>query len=538
MQVPDVMLPNQVDGVFVGGGHNSLVAASYLARAGVSVLVLEATDKIGGGMTTDEVTLPLFRHNLHAHFVRWQPDNPVWGDLRIDRFGVRMIFPEVQDAIVFDGGQRALMHYRDPARSKAALARISKADADSFERLYEEWGEITSRVITPLRFAVPLPPEEEKELLARSRIGRSYLELASRAALDLIHERFETEPARILVAFNAAVRGYQPVLDLPGTGHAAVLAVPAASAAQLVAGGSGEIGRGLAAGLYEAGGAIATGARVAAIDVSAGRVRGVTLEDGRRIRVGRFVASSVPAPLSLLELVGRQHLDASLVKDLEAYRWNSDYALFGFHLALRERPRFHAEREEPEVATAHDISLGYETARDLVDEIGEVRAGMPGDIRVQTTIPSVHDPTQAPPGHHVAFGWKVVAPGSDDRDSMLARIVQRYTDYAPNLAGALLAAAAHTPADIARRFESMPGGDHLHGSFHPANTGFARPHPSLSGFRTPIDGLYLCGSSQHPGGGFSGAPGFIAAGVIAQDLDLPPWWSPLDARKVLRALEE
>ncbi len=113
----DVRLPERVDGVFVGGGHNSLVCAAYLARAGKSVLVLEAAGRIGGGTTTDEVTLPLFKHNLHAFFVRWTPDYVMWNDLQLDDFGVRSIYPEVQNAVPFDGGERALVTYSDLDRS-------------------------------------------------------------------------------------------------------------------------------------------------------------------------------------------------------------------------------------------------------------------------------------------------------------------------------------------------------------------------------------------------------------------------------------
>jgi phytoene dehydrogenase-like protein len=525
------------DGIFVGGGHNSLVAATYLARAGLRVLVLEATDRLGGGMLTVDATLPLFRHNVHAHFVRWQPDNPVWQDLRIDRFGLEAILPEVQDAIVFDEGRSVLMHYSDLRRSREAIAAISQRDASAFERLHDECLSLSKAIIGPLRFVAPMPPDEEDRLLSRSAAGRRYRELRDRSSMDLISEWFESEAVRLLIGFNVAVRGFQPVMDIPGTGYAAVVSLPASSQAQLIKGGSGEVARALGAALFDAGGIAIAGADVASIDVRDGRARGVTLVDGRRITAKRFVASSVPAPITLLDLVGHEHLDASLSADLRGYHWNDDYALFGFHLALRARPRFALEDGAGELPLAHDIALGYERLSDLTDEIDEVRAGTVGQFRVQTTIPTIHDPSQAPRGHHVAFGWKVVPPGTSDDGSLTDRMVAGYSEYAPNVRDDLLAAAGYSPADIDATLKSMPNGDHLHGSFHPDNYGYNRPHPTLSGFRAPIEGLYLCGSSQHPGGGFSGASGYIAAGVIADDLEIEAWWERKSVEQILSTLD-
>jgi phytoene dehydrogenase-like protein len=487
-------------------------------------------------MLTSEATLPLFKHNVHAHFVRWQPDNPVWQDLRIDRFGLEAILPEVQDAIVFDEGRSVLMHYRDPARSREAIAAISPRDASAFESLRDDCLSLSRAIIGPLRFAAPLPPDEEDRLLSQSAIGRRYRDLRQRSSIDLISEWFESDAVRVLVGFNVAVRGFQPVMGVPGTGYAAVVSLPASSQAQLIKGGSGEVARALGAALFDAGGVAISGADVATIDVRDGRARGVTLVDGRHIAAKRFVASSVPAPITLLDLVGHEHLDASLVDDLHGYHWNDDYALFGFHMALRARPRFVLEDHATDLPLAHDIALGYERLSDLSEEIDEARSGSVGRFRVQTTIPTLHDPSQAPDGHHVAFGWKVVPPGMSDDGSLTDRMVAGYSEYAPNVRKDLLAAAGYSPADIGATLKSMPNGDHLHGSFHPDNYGYNRPHASLSGFRAPIEGLYLCGSSQHPGGGFSGAPGYIAAGVIAEDLKIDPWWERKTAKQILYAL--
>ncbi len=537
-------LPDDVDGVFVGGGHNSMVCAAYLARAGMRVVVCEAAPRIGGGTTTDEITLPFFQHNLHAYFVRWTPEYAVWNDLDLGRYGVRSIHPEVQNAVPFDGGERALVTYADVERSLGEIARLSPADAEAYRRLHAEFSEITRRVDTPLRFAPPLPPDELADLLGRSRLGRRYLELDSRSPLDVVRDAFESEPLRSLLLFNVSVRGYVPNLDVAGIGSIVALALANSHQGRLVAGGTYEVAKAIALAVMEAGGTLLTNARVERIAVENGRASGVVLTDGRRIRARRFVASSAPAPMTMLDLVGGEHLDPGLRDDLASYRWLEE-ALFGVHWALSERPRFTAEAYNPDVPRALNLAMGYESSADLVAHMAAVRAerNVP-DGPIHTSIPTIHDPTQAPAGMHTSFGWHFV-PGPSTRGrwdagavaDRVEAMVGTYRTYAPNIEDATLALASHSPDATERRVMSMRGGDRHHGSFHPDNWQWNRPTAAMPGYRTPIDSLYLCGSSQHPGGSFHGQPGYNAAGVIAADLGLEPWWGPADVREELASLE-
>jgi len=539
----DVRLPERVDGVFVGGGHNSLVCAAYLARAGKSVLVLEAAGRIGGGTTTDEVTLPLFKHNLHAFFVRWTPDYVVWNDLQLDDFGVRSIYPEVQNAVPFDGGERALVTYSDLDRSLEELSRLSGRDAEAYRRLHEEFTELTRRIDTPLRFSPPLPPDELQDLLQRSPLGRRYLELDMSSPLDLVRNAFESEPLRALVLFNVAVRGYLPNLDVPGIGSIVSLALVNSHQGRLVEGGTYEVARAIANAVVAAGGRIVTGAKVSSIRVKGGRARGVELEDGRAVEAD-FVVSGAPAPITMLELVGGEHLDPALRDDLSQYRWLEE-ALFGVHWALADRPRFRSEAYNPDVPRALNLALGYESSHDLEEHMRAVREETHvEDGPIHVSIPTVHDPSQAPPGGHTTFGWHFV-PGPSTRgkwdegavEERAQAIARTYATYAPNLEDATLAVATHSPDATERRIISMRGGDRHHGSFHPSNWGYGRPTALMPGYRTPIEGLYLCGASQHPGGSFHGQPGYNAAGVVAEDLGIEPWWRPADAREALRSLD-
>ena len=541
-----IALPSEVDGIFVGGGHNSLVTAAYLGRSGLSTLVLEGHDEIGGGVTTSELTLPLFRHNLHAFFVRWTPDYRVWRDLDLDRFGASAIYPEVQNGLPYDGGERALLSYRDLGPSLDAIRAIDAADADTYARLHEEFSELTLRLLAPLRFAPPLHPDEERELLEGSAMGRRYLELADRSALELVMEWFTSEPLRALMLFQIAVRGYLPNLDVPGTGYIAPLALPASHQTRIIAGGSAEMSRALAGAVYAAGGLVAAGTPVSSIDVRDGRATGVTLADGRQVRARRFVASSVPAPITMLELVGSDHLDPSLAKELGEYRWLEE-ALFGVHWALGRRPRFLAEDDAPDLPRALNLALGYESSGDIIRDMEALQERQsPPERALHASLPATNDPLQAPPGHHTAFGWQFVASRPEGREdywdqaaaeAMAKAMADRFAHYASDFDDCVLATGIHSPDDTARQVPSMRYGDRHHGSYHPSNTGYERASGHEGGYATAIDGLYLCGASQHPGGSFTGSPGFNAAGVIARDLHVEPWWEVGDARAIISALD-
>lgn len=537
--------PSQVDGIVVGGGHNGLVTAAYLAKAGAQVAVIDGGPRVGGGLSTEERTLPGFRHNLHAFFVRWTPDYTIWKDLDLDRFGVRSIWPEVQNAVPFDGGERALVTYRDLDRSLAEIARISPSDAEEYRRLHEHFARLIAEIEVPLRFEPPLAPEELNEILGGSELGSRYLGLARRSALEVVTDHFESEPLRALILFNVAVRGYLPVLDVPGTGAIVALALTNSHQGRIIAGGTFEAAKALSACVEAAGGVVLTGTAVASIEVRNGRATGVVLADGRRIGARRFVASSVPAPITMLDLIDASAVDASLRSDLGGYRWLEE-ALFGVHWALEDRPRFVAEGYNPDLPNALNLALGYESSDDLVAHmraVGEERHVDDGPIHV--SIPTIHDAGQAPKGRHTTFGWHFVPGqplrGTWDADACKERleaIVGTYRRYAPNIDEVTLATSIHSPDATEAMNPSMRGGDRHHGSFHPLNWADQRPHPALSDYRTPIEGLYLCGSSQHPGGSFTGQPGYNAAGVIAGDLGLERWWSPPDVREQLRSLCE
>jgi len=543
MWKPGPALPQEADGIFIGAGHNALVAANYLAQAGVRVIVVESQGWIGGGLCTEEVTLPLFQHNLHVFFVRWSPDYRIWRDLELERYGLEILTPDVQNAIPFrEGGGLAI--FRSVAQTAKAIRRLSPKDAETYLRIHAEFAELAARILTPLRFAPPLPEEELAERLGRSALGRRFLRWWRTSALDLVRELFTHEAVRALVLCNVAVRGYLPVLDVPGTGYIVVQALPGAHTGALVRGGTAAAARALAARLYAHGGLILTQAPVTRILVQNGRAVGVELANGHRLRARRFVCSSLPAPLTLGSLVEPSALDPSWREILAGYRWNEE-ALFGVHLALRTPPVYRGTRPEDPLNQALNHFVGYETSVILEQHLREIREGrLPETPALHVGVPTRLDPSQAPPGYATAFAWAFVPNGpaamarweGPERLRYAERVLERWAEYAPGLQEEILAIAVHTPLDTERLIPSMVRGDRHHGSYHPHNFWASRPHPALGRYRTPIEGLYLCGSGSFPGGSFTGQPGYNAATIIAQDLGVPLWWRPRSAEEILAAL--
>ncbi len=536
---------DEVDGIFIGSGHNALVAANYLARAGARVLVLEAQESIGGGLCTAEITLPLFQHNLHVFFVRWSPNYRIWRDLELDRYGMKILTPEAQNAIPFqDGG--GLVTFHSLERSLEVIRRVNPKDADTYARIHAEFSELSARVLDPLRFSPPLPEEALMERLERSPLGRRLLRWWRPSALDVVRELFVHEAVRALVLCNVAVRGYLPVLDVPGTGYIVVHALLVSHTGSLIQGGSAMAARALAAALYAHGGRILTRAPVERILVENGRATGVVLQDGRRLRTRRFVCSSLPSPITLGRLVEPSHLDPSLREALAGYRWNEE-ALFGVHLALTAPPCYRGTNPDDPLNCALNHFVGYESSQDLEHCMRQIRKReWPEPPRLHIGIPTRFDPTQAPPGCATAFAWQFVPTGpqavarrGDDTsaEAYAWRILERWTDYVPDLPDRILAFAVHTPMDTEQWIPRMVWGDRHHGSYHPENFWARRPHPALSHYGTPIEGLYLCGSETFPGGSFTGQPGYNAATVIAEDLGYSPWWKPRRAEEILAELE-
>jgi phytoene dehydrogenase-like protein len=384
-------------------------------------------------------------------------------------------------------------------------------------------------------YSAPLPPDEKKSLLERTPLGREYLEIARRTPRDLVLEFFESEAMRAMVLFLVTVKGF--LVDEPGLGYVFPSSITGGTKGSMCRGGSHNLAHGLAKAFTRAGGDIWEVCPVRRVLIEGGEARGVELGDGRRLMATKAVAAGVDPPQLFGELVPEERLPPELQERGKRWRFGPLGVLFSAHLALDEPPRHRAAAHDPDIDRALNYNIGYECVQDFERQWDEIGRGIPPPIPgMQCAVPTLHDPTQAPPGKHTLFTWQFVpyelAGGGAERWDQVAPeymevCLDRWRQYAPNLCGRnILGKWTYTPLDIARKMRNMQGGDFHSGALTRAQMLEQRPH------RTPIPRLYLCAAAAHPHGLICGAPGYIAAGLILDDLGMKPWWPRIDARRL------
>jgi phytoene dehydrogenase-like protein len=532
-------LAGEYDGIVVGAGHNGLILQAYLAKAGLRTLALERSLHVGGGLyTAEDNAHPGFYHNVHAVFLRAIGATPWYRDLALEGFGLRLLEPEVNLALHGADGRCFVVH-AEAEQTARSLARFSRRDADTFLRLRDEYERVVEEVIGPELAAPPLPDDERRSLLERSETGRRYLAAAALSPREFLEAHFESPQIKCLLLAICVLREVD--VDVRGMGFVPAQLIAARRKAQLAVGGSRELARALERCVYASGGDILVNQAPRRIVVEAGRARGVELQDGSFIAARRFVASSLNPIQTLLDLVGDGALPAGLADRVRAYRFSVVGPLFGVHLALHEPPAYRAAAFDPDAGRAFMSVLGLDRPEQIYDLKARLGAGrLPEEIWMNGAVPTLHDPSQAPPGKHTAFVWQKVpyalADGGGPRwDAVkgghLERVLARWREYAPNLTdGAIVNRFAFTPLDTERHLPNMARGDLNVGWLDAAQQGAGRPLPELSHYRAPVEGLYLCGACTHPGGNITGFPGYNAAGVIAADLGIRPWWERPDLR--------
>jgi phytoene dehydrogenase-like protein len=508
------------DGIILGAGHNGLVLQAYLGRAGLKTLCLERAKRIGGGLATvEDPRWPGFRHNIHSVFHRAIDQMPWYRELELARRGARYVEPELNVALVLKSGD-ALCWWTDFEKTAASFAAFSARDAATLRRWREAFVPILERILGPEARQPPVEPERRISLLEKTAEGRLVLETSALSPLEFVEREFEHPVVKAGLLFFNGLREVD--LRLRGFGHhiPALLASPAK--AQLCLGGAARLAEALAAAVRESGGEIRTSCEPRRIVVERGRVIGVETREGEMLRA-RFVASGLNPQQTFLDLISESDLGAEWRSRAEAFEYNLLAPLFSLNLVLGEPPRYRAEEKHPELARAFMVILGLERYEQFNDIVRCHEQGRIPPTVMWGACPTLFDPSQAPRGAHTAFMWEKVPfdrPWDVERESHGADLLQTWTSYAPNLAHDTLGWFARSPLDTERELPNMRHGDLLVGAFANGQVGYDRPFRGAGQYRAPIDGLYLCGSSSHPGGNVTGLPGYNAAQVLLADLGL------------------
>jgi phytoene dehydrogenase-like protein len=522
---------NKYDAVVIGGGHNGLVNAAYLARAGKKVLVLERRHVLGGAAVTEEI-FPGFKFSVASYVVSLlRPE--IIRELDLPRHGLEILPLDGTFTPMPDGDY--LWRTNDHAKTRREIARHSRLDAEA----YDEYGKAMvemGRFVKPILSMTPPDPASlnPKGLIALLSLGRRFqrlpiedkynqVQLMTMSAVDFLDQWFETDVLKATMAASGIIGTFLGVRS-PGTAyvllHHYMGEIDGAFRSWgLARGGTGAISNAVAGAAREAGAEIRTESPIARIIIKNGQARGVVLENGDEV-FAEVVSSSVDPRLTFMKMVGAEHLPGDFADDIKRYKFRGSSGKV--NLALDGLPDFKSlPGAGPHLRGAISISPSVEYMERAYDDAKYGRFSR--RPYVDTVIPSLTDPSVAPPGKHVMSCFVQYAPyhlkeGTWDerREEFGDTVIDTIAEHAPNIRELILHRQVLTPLDIERTF-GLSEGNIFQGELTVEQLFFLRPAPGWAQYRTPVRNLYVCGSAAHPGGGIMGAPGRNAAVKILGD---------------------
>jgi len=513
------------DVIVIGGGHNGLVNAAYLARAGRKVLVLERRHVLGGAAVTEEI-FPGFKYSVASYVVSLlRPE--IIRDLDLPRHGLEILPLDGTFTPMPNGDY--LWRVNDHARTRREIARHSKVDAEA----YEEYGKAMiemGRFVKPILNMTPPDPTslDPRGLMDLLFLGRRFqslseqdkynqVQLMTMSAVDFLDQWFETDVLKATMSASGIIGTFLGVRS-PGTAyvllHHYMGEIDGAFRSWgLSRGGTGAISNAIAAAALEAGVEIKTETAASKILVKDGEAAGVVLENGGYYTAD-VVASSLDPRQTFTNLVGEENLPADFVEDVKRYKYRGSSGKV--NLALDALPDFTCLRGPGHhLRGAISISPSVDYMERAYDDAKYGRYSR--RPYVDMVIPSLTDPSVAPPGKHVMSCFVQYAPyhlkeghWDDHREAFGDAVINAIAEYAPNIKDIILHRQVLTPLDIERTF-GLSEGNIFQGELTLEQLFFLRPAPGWAQYKTPIRNLYMCGSATHPGGGIMGAPGRNAA---------------------------
>ncbi len=520
------------DAIVVGGGHNGLVCSAYLARAGLKVCVLERRNVLGGAAVTEEVW-PGYRVSVCSYVMSLlQPR--IIRDLELARHGFEVL-PANNLFVPFPDG-RYLVFWDDLKKTCAEIAKYSKRDAEAYP-LFDAHLHDAAKIVRALLWETPPNPSSRRlkdlknmaALLWRFRnVGGKlfrFVDLMTQSVSDYLDRWFESPEIKAVLAYYSSIGTFLGPKS-PGTAYVLLHHVmgehEGAGGWGFVHGGMGAISQAIAGSAREKGVVMRTGAEIDHILVEGGRATGVRLKSGEEI-CAQIVASNANAKATFLNLVDAAHLPPEFISEVKSFRTVS--SAFKINLAVEEPPRY----------TAFDkakIGIGYPTYVHIGPSVDyleraydEAKYGRPSARPfITSVVPTIVDTSLAPRGKHIVNLFGGHAPyylrdstWERERDVLFNSVVDAVSEYAPNFKGSIIHKQVLTPPDL-EALIGLPHGHIFHGELTLDQLFFMRPVPGYADYRSPVKGLYQCGSSAHPGGGVMGVPGYNAAREILKDL--------------------
>ena len=515
------------DAIIIGGGHNGLVTAAYLARAGRRVLVLERRGMLGGCAVTEEIW-PGYKVSTGAYLASLLQERIV-RELELERFGYRVDAKDPAFFSAFPGGRHLFM-WQDRAKTLAEIAKFSPRDAAAYPA-YEDQLERLARVVEDLLLMTPpeFPPRGVLDFLDYLKLAGRLRGLAARdvvalvkiftqSAAELLDEWFESEEVKVTLATDGVI-GANGGPRSPGTAYILLHHCMGGVGGHrglwgFVRGGMGAVSEAIAASAKAKGAAIRTGASVSKILVRSGRAYAVVLDTGEEIEAA-VIASNLDPKVTFLRLLEESALHPDFLAAIRKFR--SEGTSAKINLALTGLPEFTALPGAP--GPQHRATMHICPNIDYMERAwDDAKYGRPSERPLlELTIPTLYDPSLAPEGRHIMGIFLQYAPYTlrestwdELREPFADRVIDLIAEYAPNIRLIIEHRQVLTPLDLERRF-GITGGNIFHGEMSLDQMFVMRPVAGWARYRTPIRSLYLCGSGAHPGGGVMGAPGYNCA---------------------------
>jgi len=534
------MARESYDAIVIGGGHNGLVAAAYLARSGAKTLVLEARQQTGGAATTEAPwpEAPQFKVTRLSYVMSLLPPT-ILNDLKLEQHGYK-IFPMGPYYQAFPEGGSLTLYEEDSQRAYDEIAKWSKKDAEAYPK-WNAWLGGLADVLGPMLLTVPpaLGSRKPADVLAQLRLAWQHRGLSVRtiadvtrlmamSIADLLDDWFESPQVKGALAVNGVIGTWAGPYE-PGTAYVmAHHSIGDVGDGRLGSwgfpeGGMGAVAAAIASSARSFGVTIRTGARVARVTVApgTGRAAGVVLGSGEEI-TAPVIVSSLHPKTAFLDHVGRENLPADFVRDIE--HWKTRSGVVKVNLALGELPDFTAN-PGTNLQEHHTGSVEMAPSMEYIERAFiDAREGRPAARPFSDgVIPTAFDKTLAPEGYHimslftqwVPSTWSS-EPNREELEKYADRVIDTYNEVAPNFKSAILHRDVVGPYEMEHDY-GLIGGNIFHGELSLEQLFHLRPAPGFADYRTPVRGLYYASSATHAGGGVCGIPGMQAAKAALSD---------------------
>lgn len=515
------------DVVIAGGGHNALIVGNYLAKAGVSVCIVERREKAGGSVATSEITGPGFHQDICSVSHSMLMGNPLMRNDELQlysKYGLKYAHPEKMTALFYDDGT-SLMFWSDVERTCQSMAKISPKDADNFRRFVTTVNAMLDMIVMGM-YSVPPTVGVQAAMLDQSPEGRELMRLQSISAWDLICEWIEHPKIRIALARYASEAMLNPFDNGTGFGFYIILPYMYKFGSGIAIGGSGALADALVRGFEDRGGTILLNSEVSQVLIENSEARGLILANGEEIRARKAVVAGLHVTQVFPDMVPGVAMPPGFLHRLSVLKY-ADFQPMTVHLSLNEPLKF---KVGPEFEEFFWVERSHSDVEAFAEGFRKLQYGHPVRDYAAYVQQFRADPSRVPAGkgsmHIYAFAPLELKNGGRAKwDEVGAEVAAGFIDDLRDLTTNLtddniIARHFMTPLDITRYNTALVNADIQHIGFYSWQLGGNRPVPGWAQYRTPVAKLYMTAGSTHPGGGVTGGPGRNATQIIMEDLGL------------------